>query len=166
MAFSEYIDKETVKAFMERKPNLDELRPIRDRFVAILKAKEPWRTRGSIYGSYDIAETETHNFVLNIHNLNNSFHQRTKDCAHCYMLVNPSDPLGYKIRSAEHGRKLYLRSDLTEDEKVEFDAMAANALIELYEDGCYSYHYMVHTIWSQRFVMKTVWTDDLTEKPI
>ena len=140
MAFSEYIDKETVKAFMERKPNLDELRPIRNRFVAILKVKEPWRTRGSIYGSYDIA--------------------------HCYMLVNPSDPLGYKIRSAEHGRKLYLRSDLTEDEKVEFDAMAANALIELYEDGCCSYHYMVHDIWSQRFVMKTVWTDDLVEKPI
>lgn len=166
MAFSEYIDKETVKAFMERKPNLDELRPIRNRFVAILKVKEPWRTRGSIYGSYDIAETETHNFVLNIHNLNNSFNHRTKDCAHCYMLVNPSDPLGYKIRSAEHGRKLYLRSDLTEDEKVEFDAMAANALIELYEDGCCSYHYMVHDIWSQRFVMKTVWTDDLVEKPI
>ena len=82
------------------------------------------------------------------------------------MLVNPSDPLGYKIRSAEHDRKLYLRSDLTEDEKTEFDAMAANALIELYEDGCCSYHYMVHTIWSQQFVLKTVWTDDLVEKPI
>ena len=165
MALHETNDINVIKSLMERKPNLDKLEPIRAKYLKILQQQtnESWRTYDSIFHSHDISETNNHNLVLNIHNYNRGFHHRTNDCAHFYMLVKPDSPMDYKIRSAENERKLYLPSDLTEDERIEFDAIAANALIELYEG---IYHYMIKELNVQHYVFKTEWTDDLTEIPI
>lgn len=159
MALHELNDLELVDSLMERKPNLSELEDARAKYLRILQAKDKWRTYDSIFGSSDIWETTTHNLVLNIHNYNRALEKRTHDCSHFYMLVKPDTPMDYKVRSAESG-KMYLPSDLTDEERVEFDAIAANALINIYEG---IYHYMIKDNDMQRSVFKTEWTDDLIE---